>query len=37
VDCSSKETVVEHLADYRSPLEHFHSKRQGIELEFGTV
>jgi hypothetical protein len=37
VDCSSKETVVEHVADYRSPLEHFHSKRQGIELEVGTV
>jgi hypothetical protein len=37
VDCSSKETVVEHVADYRSPLEHFHSKRQGIELEVGTM
>lgn len=37
VDCSSKETVVEHVAEYRSPLEHFHSKRQGIELEVGTV
>lgn len=37
VDCSSKETVVEHVAEYRSPLEHFHSKRQGIELEVGTM
>jgi len=37
VDCSSKETVVEHIAEYRSPLEHFHSKRQGIELEIGTM
>ena len=37
VDCSSKETVVEHIAEYRSPLEHFHSKRQGIALEVGTM
>jgi len=37
MDCSSKETVVEHVAEYRSPLEHFHSKRQGIELEVGTM
>lgn len=37
MDCSSKETIVEHVAEYRSPLEHFHSKRQGIELEVGTM
>ena len=37
VDCSSKETVVEHVAEYRSPLEYFRSKRQGIELEVGTT
>lgn len=37
MDCTSKETVVEHITEYRSPLEHFHSKRQGIELEVGTM
>jgi hypothetical protein len=37
VDCSYKETVVEHIAEYRSPLEHFQSKRQGIQLEVGTM
>ena len=37
VDGSSKGTAVEHVAEYRSPLEHFHSKRQGIELEVGTM
>ncbi|XP_021920167.1 uncharacterized protein LOC110830068 isoform X2 [Zootermopsis nevadensis] len=30
---SSKETVLQHIAKYRSPLEHLHSKRQGIILQ----
>jgi hypothetical protein len=34
---NSKETVLQHITEYRSPLEHFHSKRQGIVLKVGTT
>lgn len=34
---SSKDIVLQHITEYRSPLEHFHSKRQGIVLKVGTT
>jgi hypothetical protein len=34
---SSEDTVLQHITEYRSPLEHFHSKRQGFVLEVGTT
>jgi hypothetical protein len=33
---SSKEAVPPHIVEYRSPLEHFHSERQGIVHKVGT-